>query len=720
MAAVEAKVLENFLRKSLPKIDPDILNYVVDVTCGDEFETSEDLFDAVGCHLYEDEDGDENQIRHICSQLMNLLKGSSDECNSTLQNGNVKILNAPIHIGERAKEHVDQITEQNTIWLKPVEEEVLKTVDMKKLEKIDAKRKQKMDKKENADAMKSSADAKNAGPTTNQVVQKKELKKDLGGERVVDIRIENFDLAYGSKVLLKNANLVMAFGRRYGFVGRNGMGKTTLLKAIAKKELYIASHITVLHVEQEVLGDETLAVDSVLEADTVRNELMKEEKEISKKLNSSTTKDNALSARLSEIYAKLEEIEADKAPARASLILYGLGFSTEMQKTATREFSGGWRMRISLARALFTKPDLLLLDEPTNMLDVKAILWLENYLQTWASTLFVVSHDRMFLDAVATDIIFLHSKDLDYYKGNYTQFEVTKEEKLKNQQREYEAQKQYREHLQAFIDRWRVNANRAAQAQSKIKILEKLPDLKPVEIEPIVTLRLPECEGANATMLRFDEVSFAYPTNPNKNIFEKVDLTASLSSRIAVVGENGSGKTTLLKVLLGEYEPTGGVRHTHRQLRLGYFSQHHVDGLNMELSSVAMLRDKFPGKLDQEYRSHLGSYGVSGELAMRPINSLSGGQKSRVAFAVMTWHNPNFFILDEPTNHLDIETVEALGHAINKFKGGIILVSHNEQLIQMIGKETWLVGSKTVKTIEGGFTAYKKALEEEFQRIGAY
>merc|ERR1712176_803505 len=338
--------------------------------------------------------------------------------------------------------------------------------------------------------------------------QKKDIKNDSSG-KVVDIRIENFDLAYGSKVLLKNCNLVMAFGRRYGFVGRNGMGKTTLLRAISKRELYIPTHITVLHVEQEVIGDDTLAVDSVLEADTVRTSLLKEEQKLTALVNSGQGTEN-VSSKLSEVYAKLADIEADKAPARAAMILDGLGFSSKMQTMKTNEFSGGWRMRIALARALFTKPDLLLLDEPTNMLDVKAILWLENYLQTWPTTLLVVSHDRMFLDAVATDIVLLHSKTLDTYKGNYTQFEKTKDEKLKNPQREYEAQKQYREHLQAYVDRWRVNANRAAQAQSKLKILEKLPDLKPVEIEPTVTLRLPECDRVNATMLRLDELTFSY------------------------------------------------------------------------------------------------------------------------------------------------------------------------------------------------------------------
>merc|ERR550534_3648521 len=395
---------------------------------------------------------------------------------------------------------------------------------------------------------------------------------------------------------------------------------------ISAGQLRIPSHISILHVEQEVVGDETPALQSVLECDFKRESLLKEEKELNVQINVANA-DPELSVRLTQVYADLEAIDADKAPARAAQILAGLGFSTEMQKMKTKEFSGGWRMRLALARALFTKPDLLLLDEPTNMLDVKAILWLENYLQTWPTTLLVVSHDRMFLDAISTDIVFLHSKELDTYKGNYTQFEKTKDEKLKNQQREYEAQKQYRDHLQAYVDRWRVNANRAAQAQSKIKILEKLPDLKPVEIEPIVTLRLPECERVNATMLRLDELTFSY--DGKKNIFEKVDLTANMNARIVVLGENGSGKTTLLKILLGELEPTGGVRHVGRNMRVGYFNQHHVDTLNMNQTSLEMFKTRYPGQLDVVYRSHLGKYGVSGELAMRPISSLSGGQKSR-------------------------------------------------------------------------------------------
>lgn len=714
MATTMETKLTNFIKGVVPDIDLHLLQYMVDVMNSsiDDFECVDDLSEAVGPILQEvlpeNEGSDDMDV--ICSELFSLLKRNGEK------DGKLGTkLNAPVHIGKILKNSAPKEEGQNSIWNK-VDDKMLRTVDKKKLEKAEAKILMKQDRKNEREtkiASRPTPDS-NGSASANQVIQKKTKQMEAIG-RVTDIRIDNFDLSYGSKVLLSNSNLMMAFGRRYGFVGRNGLGKTTLLRAISNRELHIPAHVSVLHVEQEVVGDDTFAVDSVLECDTVRTRLLKEEVELTTAMNTGTSSGASLSTRLSEVYANLAEIESDKAPSRASVILNGLGFSTEMQRMQTKEFSGGWRMRLALARALFTKPDLLLLDEPTNMLDVKAILWLENYLQNWPTTLLVVSHDRMFLDSVATDIIFLHSRALDCYKGNYTIFEKTKDEKLRNQQREYEAQKQYRDHLQAFVDRWRVNANRAAQAQSKLKILEKLPDLKPVEIEPEVVLKLPECDRLNSTVLRLDEITFSYD---NKfNIFDKLDLSAVMDSRIAVVGENGSGKSTLLKILLGQLELQKGIRHCHRNLRIGYFSQHHVDSLDMQQTSVELFKARFPGKDTQEYRHQLGCYGVSGELAMRSIASLSGGQKSRVAFALMTMNSPNFFILDEPTNHLDIETVDALGRALNIFKGGVILVSHNEQLIQMIAKEVWLVGNKTVRTVEGGFDAYKTALEEEFARL---
>lgn len=310
--------------------------------------------------------------------------------------------------------------------------------------------------------------------SASQVVSKKDNAMEAkGSNRSMDIRIENFDVSYGNKVLLKNADLLLANGRRYGLVGRNGLGKTTLLRMISGKQLQIPSHISILHVEQEVIGNDTIALDSVLECDFERTRLLNEEKDTQAAINAGSI-DMSLNHKLTEIYAALENIEADKAPARASVILNGLGFNRDMQSRATKTFSGGWRMRLALARALFSRPDLLLLDEPTNMLDIKAIIWLENYLQNWPTTLLVVSHDRNFLDTVPTDILHLHSQLIDVYKGNYDQFEKTRTEKMKSQRREYEAQLAHRQHVQEFIDRFRYNANRAASVQSKIKMLEKL------------------------------------------------------------------------------------------------------------------------------------------------------------------------------------------------------------------------------------------------------
>lgn len=463
--------------------------------------------------------------------------------------------------------------------------------------------------------------------SASQVLSKKDAKVDAKGQsRSQDVRIENFDVAFGDRVLLAGADLLLAGGRRYGLVGRNGLGKTTLLRMISMKQLQIPSHISILHVEQEVVGDETLAIASVLECDEKLNELWRLEKELSK--------DPSKSAELTEVYHQLQLIEADKAPSRASIILHGLGFNKQMQAAATKTFSGGWRMRLALARALFSRPDLLLLDEPTNMLDIKAIIWLEKYLQAWPTTLLVVSHDRNFLDSVPTDILYLHTQRIDPYRGNYENFERTRSERLKSQRREWEAQMAHRAHVQEFIDRFRYNANRAASVQSKIKMLEKLPELKPVEKETEVILKFPEIDALAPPVVMLDEVAFRYPCT-DVTIFSGVNLGANSESRICIVGENGAGKTTLLKIIMGNNSPTSGIIHLHRGLKFGYFSQHHVDQLEMNVSCVELLQREFPGKTIEEYRRQLGSFGVGGELALQVVASLSGGQKSRVAFAKM-------------------------------------------------------------------------------------
>uniref|UniRef100_A0A8V0YXV2 ATP binding cassette subfamily F member 3 n=1 Tax=Gallus gallus TaxID=9031 RepID=A0A8V0YXV2_CHICK len=727
----------DILRSEFPELDGEVFAYVTGIlhSSGADFESVDELVEAVGELLQEvSRDGkDERAIRDVCQRLFNCLQ--LDEARA--QRCSQVLLDAPIQLSQ-ITDGYDASTELLPGLL--LKRGQTSMVNAKKLEKAEAKLKAKQDKRMERDSVKSSGPLVLEEATASQAASKKETRMESSGKnKSYDVRIENFDVSFGERVLLAGADLNLAFGRRYGLVGRNGLGKTTLLKMIASRSLRIPSHISILHVEQEVAGDETPALQSVLECDTTRESLLREEKELTAKVNAGRG-EGTEGARLSEIYAKLEEIEADKAPARASVILAGLGFNAKMQQQTTKEFSGGWRMRLALARALFARPDLLLLDEPTNMLDVRAILWLENYLQTWQSTILVVSHDRNFLNTVATDIIHLHSQRLDTYRGDFENFMKTKEERLKNQQREYEAQQQYREHIQVFIDRFRYNANRASQVQSKLKLLEKLPELKPVDKESEVMMKFPDgFEKFSPPILQLDEVDFCY--DPSHYIFRSLSVSADLESRICVVGENGAGKSTMLKILMGELAPVRGIRHAHRYLkpknRLFQPAPRGSAGLEHQCRRVAgqevpsrpIPRHWAPmcyghlvlcsaGKTEEEYRHQLGSYGVSGELAVRPVASLSGGQKSRVAFAQMTMSCPNFYILDEPTNHLDMETIEALAKALNKFRGGIILVSHDECFIRLVCHELWVCENATVTRIEGGFDQYRDILKEQFRKEG--
>ncbi|ELU43297.1 ATP-dependent transporter [Rhizoctonia solani AG-1 IA] len=526
-------------------------------------------------------------------------------------------------------------------------------VDLKKLEKAEAKLKQSY---EEMFLKVNSLEARAAGKGKSK-----------------DIHLPAIDVTFGSNRILQGASLTLAYGRRYGLIGRNGVGKSTLLRHIAMREVPVPPHITILFVEQEIVGDDTTALESVLKADVWRDRLLKEERSLNERLlkleevgGDDRVADEAkeeLSTQLADVHTRLAEMEAESGPARAASLLAGL--STE----ATKTFSGGWRMRLALARALFVKPDLLMLDEPSNHIDLNALAWLEDYLQTWPSTLLVVSHDRAFLDAVATDIVHQHSSRLDYYKGNFTQFYATKTERDRNARKEYETQMAYRAHLQAFIDRWRYNANRAAQAQSKIKILEKLPELEPPEEEETEKFKFPETEKISPPLLQLSEVSFGY--SPDNIILRDVNIDIGLESRIAVV----------------ELNPMGGQVNRNGRLRVAYFGQHHLETLNPAMSPVAFLASKFPGKSEQEYRQHLGAFGITGLTGLQTIGTLSGGQKSRVAFSILSMQKPHLLLLDEPTNHLDIEGLDALMNALQSWNGGVILISHDERFITTVSNE---------------------------------
>lgn len=540
-----------------------------------------------------------------------------------------------------------------------------------------------------------------------------------------DIKIDNFDLYVGDgQRILSEASLTLAYGRRYGLVGQNGIGKSTLLRALSRRELNIPKHITILHVEQEIRGDDTSALQSVLDADVWRKNLLQEEVKITERINeieklraefdeeSNEVKklDNEredLDKHLQEVNDKLYEMESDKAESKAAAILFGLGFTKETQHLPTKSFSGGWRMRLSLARALFCQPDLLLLDEPSNMLDVPSITYLARYLQTYESTVLVVSHDRSFLNEVATDIIHQHSERLDYYRGsNFDSFYATREERIKNQRREYENQMAYRKHLQTFIDKFRYNAAKSSEAQSRIKKLEKLPILEPPEDDRVVTFKFPDPDKLSPPILQMQNVSFGY--SPDKIILKNVDMDVQMDSRIAFCGGNGTGKTTLLKLLLEQLSPLEGLITRNGRLRIGYFAQHHVDAMDLNLSAVSWMSNTFPGKSDEEYRRHLGSFGITGSLGLQKMELLSGGQKSRVAFAALCLNQPHILILDEPSNHLDTQGLDALAEALINFQGGVLMVSHDVSIIDKVCNEIWVSEDGTVKRFPGNINDYKK------------
>ncbi|XP_054159476.1 ATP-binding cassette sub-family F member 3-like [Oppia nitens] len=700
---VSTEQLSAIIGKLLPAIDLQMTTYIADVLKDNHFDSVDDVNEAIG-ELVES-CSDSCLVDDICGKLFDAINVSA-----TSKNGDSQRLLAPVQLSSMTSRLDDAADDWKSIWTSGRDK--ISTVDQKKLEKAETKLKQKADKRDNiVTDVKPIQMLKEA--TANQMTSKRDVKSEArGSNKTKDIKVENFDLAFGDHVLLSGAQMTLGYGRRYGLCGRNGIGKSTLLRMISNRSLMIPSHISILHVEQEVIGDDTKAIESVLECDFQRHELLKEEKQLS--LLSEPTPEQV--ERLSEVYQHLTAIEADKAPAKASIILSGLGFTHEMQQRATKTFSGGWRMRIALARALFSRPDLLLLDEPTNMLDMKAIIWLEQYLiNEWESTLLVVSHDRTFLASVPTDVLHFHSHRIDNYKGNYEQFVKSMTEKLKNQIREYEAQQQYRQHVQEFIDKFRYNAKRASLVQSKIKALERLEEVPPVEREADVILRFPEPEALTPPVLQLDEVTFGY--DKSQIILNKISLNTNLESRICIVGDNGSGKTTLLKLLIGDLEPTSGIRQAHRTLSIGYFSQHHVDQLSMNLSPLQFMATKFPGKTEEYYRGYLGRFGITGDLSLQSMASLSGGQKSRVAFANMTLSNPHLLILDEPTNHLDVETVEALAKALNQYKGGVILVTHDQQLIEMVCKELWYCNNKSVTCLEGGFTQYRHIIETDLANI---
>ncbi|WRT63872.1 uncharacterized protein IL334_000798 [Kwoniella shivajii] len=726
-----AKVASD-IRRTFPRTDEVVVSYISGLI-EDEDEEVEDIVDMTRGML--DSPGESSKdgkaLDDFMSRLLTYLESQSSK---RIRKTNVATkLDKTIHMRSQAMSAT--IAMSGKVDLESNTKGQASRVDLGKLAKAEAKIKAKAEKRSRRDLYQGSKliELSKQNKQSYEEMYMKVNPLDLSGAakgKSKDIHLTNIDVSFASNRILAGATLTMAHGRRYGLIGRNGIGKSTLLRHLALREVPIPTHISVLYVEQEISGDDTTALESVLQADVWRHKYITEEKELNVKmeeLDKATSregiapeevealdreKEEVLNT-LGEVQKTLVDMEAETGPARAGLLLAGLGFSEDDQKRITSSFSGGWRMRLALARALFVKPDLLMLDEPSNMLDLNAIAWLEEYLQTWNSTLLVVSHDRAFLDAVATDIIHQHSQRLDYYKGNFSQFYATKIDRAKQQKKEYETQLAYRQHLQAYIDRWRYNANRAAQAQSKIKILEKLPELEPPEVDDSESFKFPDPEKISPPLLQLDEATFGY--TPEKTILRNVNIDVQMDSRIAVIGPNGAGKSTMIKLLTGDLQPIDGRASHNSRCRISYFTQHFVNQLDMTVTPVAFLQSKFPGKVEQEYRSHLGSFGITGLTGLQKIDTLSGGQKARVAFAVLSMQKPHILLLDEPSNHLDIEGIDALIDAIKVFKGGVISISHDERFITNTSNQLWVCADGKVTKFMGDVESYKKIVTEELQ-----
>lgn len=534
-----------------------------------------------------------------------------------------------------------------------------------------------------------------------------------GGNRVVkvhhkgatystDIKCEGIHIRMGKNLLITDTNLILLTGHRYGLVGSNGSGKTTLLRALSEGELEgVSPFVQIVHVEQEISGSSETPLEMILNADVERTNLVAEERELLKREDGSD--------RLAEVYARMDAIDAHSAEARAAAILHGLSFTQDMMIAPTKSLSGGWRMRVALARALFAEPEVLLLDEPTNHLDLHAVLWLEQFLrETWTRTLVVVSHSRSFMNEVCTEIVHLDQQHLTYYDGNYDQFEITRCERLKQLQRNFEAQEKQRDHMMAFVNRFRYNANRAKMAQSRLKALEKMEQLAPVMVEHGTVFRFPQPEDAPSPFLQVIDCEFGYKSG--QTLFRDVNISIDVESRIALVGANGAGKSTFMKMCLGELEPRRGTVIRNQKIRIGHFAQHHLEHLTPQQTAVEFMRSKYPNVEDQLLRAHLGSFGIGGDKALQPIYTLSGGQKSRVALAWITYNRPHLLLLDEPTNHLDIDTVSALLQALLEYRGGLLVVSHDESFITTLCEDIYVCQEGSVARFEGDFEAYRASI----------
>ena len=517
------------------------------------------------------------------------------------------------------------------------------------------------------------------------------------------LTIDHVTLRMAGRVLLDGADLRIDPGRRIGLVGRNGAGKSTLLKAIAGElpldggDIYLSARARLAQVRQEAPSGPQSLLDTVLAADTERTALL------------AGVEHERDPVRLADMHERLRTIQADSAPARAATILAGLGFDAEQQARPVDSFSGGWRMRVALAAALFAAPDLLLLDEPTNHLDLEATLWLETWLARFPGACLIVSHDRGLLDRAVQAIAHLDQRKLSLTPGGYDEFVRIRTEHAMQQGRAAERIAAQRAHMQAFVDRFRAQATKARQAQARIKALEKLPVLDTVVEAAPTRFSFPEPLRLAPPILVLDRVAIGYDGRP---VLTGLSLSVDTEDRIALLGANGNGKSTLAKLLAGRLLPIKGEMRRSPKLKVGYFAQHQTDELVLDETPVDHMARALPQATPPVVRGQLARFGLDADRAETRVGSLSGGEKARLLLALATRDAPGLLILDEPTNHLDIDAREALVRALADYQGAVLLITHDPHLVELVADRLWLVGDGTVKPYDGDMDDYRALLVE--------
>jgi len=518
------------------------------------------------------------------------------------------------------------------------------------------------------------------------------------------LAIKNISFTLEGRKLIDSSTVTIPSGHKVGIVGRNGAGKTTLFKlirgewALDEGEIEIPRGARIGGIAQEVPSGPESLISVVLAADVERTDLLAEAE-----IATDPT-------RISDIYMRLADIEAHSAEARAASILHGLGFDNDAQQQPCSDFSGGWRMRVALAAVLFSEPDFLLLDEPTNYLDLEGSIWLEQYLTRYPHTVLIISHDKALLNRSVTQILHLDQQKLTLYTGNYNTFENTRRAKLDQLISQKKKQDAQRDHMQTYIDRFRASASKAKQAQSRIKALARMGTLAPIVGDHVSPFNFPVPEKLSPPIIRLENASVGYD---GKTILRNLDLRIDQDDRIALLGANGQGKSTFAKLLADRLQVMGGLMHTSSKLRVGFFAQHQVDELDLDETPIQHIQRLRPKELPGRIRSRLATGGMNVDIVETKVGRLSGGQKARLSLMIATIDAPHLIILDEPTNHLDIQSREALVAALTEYTGAVILVSHDQSLVELVADRLWLVKDGNVTPYTEDMDAYRKMLLSE-------